>query len=390
MSSGRVDVATPNAGGLQDTLLAAVDAAIASGELDRARVLVSAFRVEWVFGPLSDSAHRRISRLLDPAARPTPQLADVYWIAASRAAMRGDLAATKHLAEIGAGMAGALRDRVRLDRQVVFDGSLALLTGDAESAAEWFAAGIDRMSGAGDLVGADWARTLAAMALAFTGDFKTAELRAEEALRSSARLHAEAVNSLSFVRLLRGDRDIGTADLTAVLATSPRPGTPAVHGGGLAILAREAAREGRYADAAQLFGASDGAWESYRTRLAAFGPLFGAVIARARRDSASALGARRFSEAAASGRRQGVGVLRPRVESAPVTGKVTRREREIASLVAEGLTNREIAGRLSVSPRTVDGHLERIFQKLGVSSRARVAVWAEQQSLVSAGCREKG
>jgi DNA-binding NarL/FixJ family response regulator len=54
---------------------------------------------------------------------------------------------------------------------------------------------------------------------------------------------------------------------------------------------------------------------------------------------------------------------------APLTG----REREIASLAATGLTSRDIAAELSVSPRTVDTHLSRIYRKLGVTSRAALA-----------------
>jgi DNA-binding NarL/FixJ family response regulator len=49
---------------------------------------------------------------------------------------------------------------------------------------------------------------------------------------------------------------------------------------------------------------------------------------------------------------------------------LTEREREILELVAEGLTNRAIAQRLGLSPRTVEYHLGQIFQRLGVSSRA--------------------
>jgi ATP/maltotriose-dependent transcriptional regulator MalT len=49
------------------------------------------------------------------------------------------------------------------------------------------------------------------------------------------------------------------------------------------------------------------------------------------------------------------------------------REREIADLVAQGLTNREIAGRLVISPRTVESHLVRVFGKLGVTTRAALA-----------------
>jgi predicted ATPase/DNA-binding CsgD family transcriptional regulator/Tfp pilus assembly protein PilF len=54
---------------------------------------------------------------------------------------------------------------------------------------------------------------------------------------------------------------------------------------------------------------------------------------------------------------------------------LTRREREVAALVAEGLTNRGIAQRLFISERTADGHLEHIREKLGVTSRAQVATW---------------
>jgi predicted ATPase/DNA-binding CsgD family transcriptional regulator len=54
---------------------------------------------------------------------------------------------------------------------------------------------------------------------------------------------------------------------------------------------------------------------------------------------------------------------------------LTRREWEVADLIAEGLTNKEIAARLVISQRTAEGHVERILVKLGVTSRARVAAW---------------
>jgi len=54
---------------------------------------------------------------------------------------------------------------------------------------------------------------------------------------------------------------------------------------------------------------------------------------------------------------------------------LSRREQEVAALVADGLTNRAIAERLFISERTVDGHLEHIREKLGVTSRAKVAAW---------------
>jgi DNA-binding CsgD family transcriptional regulator len=57
----------------------------------------------------------------------------------------------------------------------------------------------------------------------------------------------------------------------------------------------------------------------------------------------------------------------------PATGELTATEERVAALVAEGLTNREVAARLFVSDRTVEGHLSRIYAKLGVRSRAELA-----------------
>jgi len=66
----------------------------------------------------------------------------------------------------------------------------------------------------------------------------------------------------------------------------------------------------------------------------------------------------------------------PRAAAEPGVPALSDREREVARLVAEGLTNREIAARLSLSSRTVDSHLEHIRTKLGLRSRAQVAAWA--------------
>jgi pimeloyl-ACP methyl ester carboxylesterase/DNA-binding CsgD family transcriptional regulator len=55
--------------------------------------------------------------------------------------------------------------------------------------------------------------------------------------------------------------------------------------------------------------------------------------------------------------------------------ELSRREREVAQLVARGLSNREIAQRLYLSERTVDNHVHRILDKLGFDSRVQVATW---------------
>ncbi len=64
--------------------------------------------------------------------------------------------------------------------------------------------------------------------------------------------------------------------------------------------------------------------------------------------------------------------IRPRQVGAPRS--LTRREQEIAHLVQQGLTNREIAYKLCVSEHTVKNHLFRVFEKLGVSNRVELVL----------------
>jgi non-specific serine/threonine protein kinase len=66
------------------------------------------------------------------------------------------------------------------------------------------------------------------------------------------------------------------------------------------------------------------------------------------------------------------GSARPAVSAAP---RISPRELEVASLVAEGWGNRVIADRLFLSPRTVETHVQHLMDKLGVGSRAQIAAW---------------
>ena len=71
-----------------------------------------------------------------------------------------------------------------------------------------------------------------------------------------------------------------------------------------------------------------------------------------------------------------------------VEARLTEREREVLVVAAEGLTAREIAGRLGVRERTITTHLARIYGKLGVGTRLAAIRMATQSGLVSAGSRE--
>jgi DNA-binding CsgD family transcriptional regulator len=73
--------------------------------------------------------------------------------------------------------------------------------------------------------------------------------------------------------------------------------------------------------------------------------------------------------------------LTPRQVAKQEFGGLTQRERQVASAVAQGLSNQGIADELVVSVKTVEAHVSRILSKLGFSSRAQIAAWAVDRGL---------
>ena len=63
-------------------------------------------------------------------------------------------------------------------------------------------------------------------------------------------------------------------------------------------------------------------------------------------------------------------------------GGLSRREVDVLTLAARGMTTRQIADRLVISPKTADHHIQHIYAKIGVSTRAAAALWAMQHEVV--------
>jgi predicted ATPase/DNA-binding CsgD family transcriptional regulator len=148
--------------------------------------------------------------------------------------------------------------------------------------------------------------------------------------------------------------------------------------------------------AARLLGGSQATWRTSGAKVDETN-AYGMFDARAEEVVREALGSRRFEEAFEEGAsysfEQAVslalghdddaegpdrGARSTRGSGSTAPGGLTRREREIAVLLAEGLTNREIADRLVISLRTAETHVDHILGKLGLTSRARVASWVAE------------
>jgi predicted ATPase/DNA-binding CsgD family transcriptional regulator len=151
----------------------------------------------------------------------------------------------------------------------------------------------------------------------------------------------------------------------------------------LAGLAFHATVAGQPRVAAQLLGAS----ETIRlgagaTVMAVLAP----VLTQAEEAATAALGRAKYDAEFGAGKRLsresavGLALGEPRLAAAPRgsgagAGLLAKREADVAGLIADGLSNKQIGARLFISERTVDSHVRSIFNKLGFSSRAQIARW---------------
>jgi non-specific serine/threonine protein kinase len=248
-------------------------------------------------------------------------------------------------AEERLGAVGHLSGLVSLDIHL---GYLHLLTGQAGQAIDRCAQGLRRLDD-----GERWARSylqvITALGLFLLGDVQASAAAARESLR------------------LKDE----SGDITGT-------------GYCLETLAILAAGQQRHERTAWLLGAADTLWERTGKRLggtAAMEQLHQQAEATARQGLGIKAYERIFLD--------GAGRELPQIVNAatsdddrlpPIQRKsLTRREREIAELVFDGLTNGQIAQRLVISHRTVDAHVASIYAKLGVSSRVQLVTWLAQQ-----------
>ncbi|MGF0243389.1 ATP-binding protein [Rhodococcus erythropolis] len=207
----------------------------------------------------------------------------------------------------------------------------------------------------------------------------------DESLAITAPLHevmyqAYALGSLGLVCWLRGDIDGASEYFTRSLRITDAPLNSAWF---IEPLAWIAAADHGWKHAAVLLGASDMYWQKIGNRLTGLSSL-STYHGEAMESVRKALGESAFdkefhrgfvmtdSEAVAYALDERRSALTELSTEAP---QLTRREQQVAELVAQGLTNRAIAEHLFISPRTAQGHVEHVLTKLGFTSRAQIAAW---------------
>ncbi len=155
-------------------------------------------------------------------------------------------------------------------------------------------------------------------------------------------------------------------------------------------LAFAATSAGEYFKAAEIFGAGLAIWQASGASDSSL-PHYLAFRQECTERATQAIGADAFERGFAAGAALNLdAALAFALGEAPISGApsaspLSRRELEIAELVAQGRTNREIAAILFIAVRTAEGHVERVRSKLGFSSRAQIAAWVITQRSESPG-----
>jgi len=224
---------------------------------------------------------------------------------------------------------------------------------------------------------ADWALGLLDLGL---GRLDTALLQLEAIARGPVRYHGSALRSIpdlveAAVRLGQRDRALGPlARFCAWARHAGTPGTGALLERCRALVATGDRAERHYLAALKLH---DESFEQARTQL-----LYGAWLRRARRKAEARtqlraaagyldrIGAAPWAEQARA-ELSATGVTAPRPGRAGLP-RLTPQELQVARLAAQGLTNRDIAAQLFLSPRTVGYHLYKAYPKLGITSRSQL------------------
>ena len=221
----------------------------------------------------------------------------------------------------------------------------------------------------------------------FTGDLATVEalsLNGVALSRDAGDLYQleNMYRNLGVATMMSGDSHASNAWFGEALQVARQVDNRLGQYWGLAAAGWYAAQVGRMRAAAQLLGAADVLCT--QTGSALGGPTI-PVAAAARQQSMEALGAAVFDAEFETGQRLSREValrvalgepasLDTSGSNGPAASPLAKRELEVAALVAEGLSNRQIGVRLFISEATVASHMRHIMDKLGVNSRSQIAV----------------
>lgn len=377
-------------------LIAALDWSLATeNEISAAGRLVVALRYHWVSDGSLHDARIRVDGLLAELPVATRVRGDVLWVAAWIALLQGDRDGAGMLLSECSNIASELSDAVLQAHHDHWAALLELFCGNTTEAIDLYERAIGGYRSTGESAEISNALFQLAIAQIYAG-------RADVALQSCNDLvqladtqherwnkgYALWVSSVAYFHLGLTDSAVAAAKdaLGIQLAFQDKICTALA----IEVLAWTAEAVGNVTGSARLFGTARFVWAGLGTSVGAFGPGITGDSQRAHQRVRKSLGDKTYESL--SSQPPGLTLGRaihlalgdesiaedPDSSSSPLP--LTPREMEVATLIAGGLRNRQIAAQLVISPRTVDGHVERILNKLNMRSRAQLGAWVQEHS----------
>jgi predicted ATPase/DNA-binding CsgD family transcriptional regulator len=310
---------------------------------------------------------------------------EALWCAAKLAWRQGDRVGADALVDRGLALAGTAGDEWWSARLRACRALATLSDGDAAQAIALCEQNVALFRARGDRASIPWSMTLLGWARYMDREVARGDEAMQEALDASRAVGnhtaaAQALFGLAYGAFLAEDTPVQREHLVTALDEMQQAGGCVDVSDWLGCAGSLAAREGRPHAALRLIGGAT----AFRTQK---GSRFPARIAKPIEDIVieviEALGPPTSERLLADGGGMALDDLVDhalrRHDDNGDRNLLSRRERQVAELVGHGLTNVEVAGRLAISRRTVETHVEHIKQKLQMSSRHQVMAWALQE-----------
>ncbi|GAA2412771.1 LuxR family transcriptional regulator [Nonomuraea africana] len=359
------------------------------GEAEAGLRMAAALRMYWLGSGLIREGRGWLDRLLPLHTKPTPVRVKAMWLDTWLSLLQNDEATALPMLKASRALAEQLGDTSALAYVAQITG-LAEFRGDLPATVALFDEALAHHRAVGDLMGVAYALIRLATTSILLDDADRALAYCEECAALSAShgetwFKAHALWMMGIAVWRQGDHRRAAAleqeSIQVKAAFHDQVGVAI----GIEVLAWIAATDRQSERAATLFGALETIWRPTGMSLFNFMTSY---HDECQQRTQEILGDQRYESAFGHGTRFAVEAaisfaLDDKLDSAAVPAKseaescpLTRREMEIAELVAQGLSNKEIAAALVIAPRTAEGHVEHILAKLGFTSRAQIAAWA--------------
>jgi predicted ATPase/DNA-binding CsgD family transcriptional regulator len=370
-----------------DNVRAVLSDCVARGDHARGLDIATSMRYYWITHGTTEST-RWLDQLLVSGEGSPITMIRAYYLRGWLGLLKGDAVTAARWIVRAMGTARATGQRALLAESLSLATTIEDLAGHGEAATRYLAEAEAITPGLDDFQATIALVLSRAVHALIREDMEIARAASAEGLRLSREAGDEyqveaMLRNLGMIEIMTGDVNAARAPFVGALRVARHIDNRLAQYWSLAPLGWHAAKSGQPRLAAQLLGAA----ETLATQTGAniMGPAVPLLI-QAKESAVAALGARVFEaefdagkrlnrEAAlqlALGESDGAG---SQPAEGFVAGPLAKREAEIGRLVAEGLSNKQIGARLFISDRTVATHVSNIMNKLGLNSRAQIAVW---------------